>query len=139
MAQVVRSGFKIAARDEAAVSVVRLELTVPDDAAQDVAERLARGYRAVIGDQEHAHVVVDVRTVSEEDERNAGRWSEAFFDYAKRHGILDRHADDPPIAFRVGAAAAIAWMVKSPEARPFVRMLERAAPGSGGSEEGGES
>lgn len=43
------------------MSVVRLEVTVPDDDAQGVADRMVAGYSSVIGDGPHAHVIVEIR------------------------------------------------------------------------------
>lgn len=47
------------------MSVVRLELTVPDGEAYDVANRLAAEYADITGASRYAHVVVDVRTEAE--------------------------------------------------------------------------
>jgi hypothetical protein len=47
------------------MSVVRLELTVPDDDAHDVGNRLVAEYFGVIGDVAHGNVLVEVR--SDED------------------------------------------------------------------------
>ena len=47
------------------MSVVRLELTVPDEDACDVADKLARGYVSVIREQVHGNVLVEVRTDAE--------------------------------------------------------------------------
>jgi hypothetical protein len=43
-----------------AVSVVRLEITVPDSDAHDVASKLWSGYAGVIGGHAHASALVEV-------------------------------------------------------------------------------
>ena len=47
------------------MSVVRLELVVPDDDARDVADRLIAGYHGLLGDVPRAHVTVEIRTEEE--------------------------------------------------------------------------
>lgn len=51
--------------------------------------------------------------------------ADAFFDWAKANGILQKPIEDPADAFSAGAMAALAWVV-TPEGRPFLQQLREA-------------